>query len=162
MWFMPKVLLVSSHIFLAYWRLEAYIIIYLSLNVHWKPNYVYLMLSRPASWTVMPALDIPVRAPRRTGKPNVAWGMVSSIFQINRILCLFIPVFDCQSRFLIVKSFPPSVLFPQAAKNEQWILFLLMKFFKNFTASKRFFSTILSNFSLWICKKSLMNSSTRE
>jgi hypothetical protein len=38
MWFIPKVLLVESQIFRASAKVLALIMMYLSLNVHWKPN----------------------------------------------------------------------------------------------------------------------------
>lgn len=145
MWFIPKVLFVRSHIARASWRFEAYIITYLRRRDHWNPSYVALMLSSPASWTVKPALDIPVKAPRRPGNPSVKWGIVSVTFHTNIVLYLLMPVLAYQSKFLIVISLPLSVLFPQSAKNEQWTLFLFKKFFKNLIAENSRCYNIFNN-----------------
>lgn len=80
---------------------------------------------------------MPVSAPIKIGKPKVTWGIVPVTFQTKRVLYTLIPVFAYQSKFLIVTSLPPSVRFPQRAKNEQWILFLLRNFLRNFTASNK-------------------------
>lgn len=160
MLFIPNVLLVYCQIFLASWRFSAYIMTYLRRRVHWNPISVSLKLSKPASWTVRPAFEIPVSAPKMAGNPRVAWGIVPWIFQMKRVLCLFIPVFASQSKFLMVISLPPFVLFPQMAKKEQWILFLFIKFFKNLTVSKILSSTMFRTSSLLILAWSLRNSSS--
>ena len=140
-WFIPNVFSVSFQIYLDSAKLWAFMRMYLSLRVHWKPSSVAFIESNPASWTVIPAWEIPVRAPMTPGNPIVAWGIVSLTFQMKMNLFLFKPVLADQSRFLMVYNFPPLVLEPQAAIKEQWILHLCIKWVYILANLKRLFST---------------------
>lgn len=68
---MPKVFFVEVKMLFASAKFFAFISIYLSLRVHWNPSYVSFIESNPASWTVRPAFDIPVKAPIIPGYPIV-------------------------------------------------------------------------------------------
>mmetsp|Transcript_27627 Transcript_27627/g.88861 ORF Transcript_27627/g.88861 Transcript_27627/m.88861 type:complete len:226 (+) Transcript_27627:373-1050(+) len=120
-WLMPSVFCVPFHSAIASGSVAARSMTYRSRSTHGKPSSVSSLLSRPASWVVMPWEERPASAPYRPAKANVAcewrpssggWNTVTSLFRL-------MPESASQSKLRPENSCPPSVRDPQAPHSEQ-------------------------------------------